>query len=114
MSLNGTRQLNDDIIPSLRSKRLLSPGQIIRPADIEPLAVGRKSTNLFALRDQSQHEIGKIQIFSAFNVLHDPRLVDVNAHAYVVNLFRLLAISRHAVVTVELEHAKIDFHATFV
>src|SRR5256885_13316255 len=109
MSLKGTRQLNDDIVPSLNGKRLLGTRQIIRPADVEPLALGTKRANRFAIVDQPQHQIGKIQILSASNVWQNTRLVDVNAHAYMVNFLRLLAISGHPVTAVELQHSQIDF-----
>src|SRR5437773_1898186 len=105
MSLNGTRQLNDDIIASLRGKCLLGAGQIIGPADVEPLAFRRKRANLLALVDQSQNKVGEIQVFAAFNVLKYPRLVDIDAHAHMMNLFGLLAISNYAVVTIEFKHA---------
>src|SRR4051795_2902381 len=109
MSLKATRQLNDDIIPSLTGKRLLGTRQIIGPADVEPLALGTKRANRFAIVDQPQYQIGKIQILSALDVGQNTRLVDVNAHTYMMNFLRLLPISRHAVTAVELQHAQIDF-----
>src|SRR4051794_34812156 len=109
MSLKGTRQLNDDIVPSLNGKRLLGTRQIIGPSDVEPLALGTKRANRFAIVDQPQHQIGKIQILSASNVGQNTRLVDVNAHTYMMDPLWLFPIARHSIPAVEPQPSQINF-----
>src|SRR3954447_15526423 len=114
MSLKGTRQLNDDIIPSLAGKCLLGTRQIIGPADVEPLALRAERANRFAMLDQPQHQIGKIQILSALDVGQNTRFVDINAHAHMMNLLRLSPVSRPPVPAVKLQPSQIDFYAALM